>query len=446
MGYISFNKGKWIYPVPWKTGVHFSQKRLQEFIGPEGIKEEMKLSILKPSTKTFPLMSGGTVTIPITGGKQTKSECTPRYSAGQKPCDEPSVTFKDVLKTIDEPMDYFKYQEEQAKAERKAEREAIQETKRIPVVDFYYTTSYLKQINKVLPKKPKMKKSIPVITSEPEEIIPKKKNKSLLITLSPLNIYRALTQPKTSIAKPPKQSPLKDEVIISNTGTKPTGMSEAGLEISEPIIAPQKPSYLKSKLEPIVTSNLPESLLKVSIALLVILIPLGFITVGGFIFTALFMPEWIVGGVEYVPKTSNLTAINDTMNPQTFNTTPTINPNNPGNQPTPVYQQPAPIIVNPGSTTQPKPIVVNPGSSVNPPSTPTVPTTPTTTTFKDSKGKVRNINELSSQYTWQINYQCYWDLRDKGFGKGLDVEYACNSQDTGLWIEACTCCAKIGRC
>jgi hypothetical protein len=40
MGYISLNKGKWLFPVPWKTGSYFSQKRLSEF---ETIKQEMKL-------------------------------------------------------------------------------------------------------------------------------------------------------------------------------------------------------------------------------------------------------------------------------------------------------------------------------------------------------------------------------------------------------------------
>jgi len=407
MGYISMNKGKWIYPVPWKTGVHFSQKRLQEFIGCDGIKEELKFGILKPKTKTFPLMSGDTVTIPITGGERSKSESHPRYSGITDTRSEPSVSYKDAFKDLQTPN--YKYKEDQAKAERKAEREAIIESKRIPEINHFYPAKQLKSLNKQLPKVPRPKKLPPIIK------------------YSPLYIYNALTKPNKQIIKPPKQTPLKPTIEIIPVEEQ---------NIPEPtVVIPQKPSYLKTKLEPIVTSSLPETALKIAIALLVILIPLGFITVGGLIVTALFMPEWLVGGIEYVPKTINTTIINETINTNVPTATGGSGTN--------------PIVVNIPSTPQ-RPIIV--------PSTPTpVPSTPTQTKpinttpqqpsqFKDSKGTVRNINELTSQYTWQINYQCYWDLRDKGFGKGLDVEYVCNSQETGLWMEACTCCKLIGRC
>jgi len=424
MGHISLNNGKWIIPVPWRTGTYYSQKRIQEFIGVEGIKQEMHGKLKR---KITPLKNLST-----TDGKQSKSELLPRHSVHLDTCDEPSVSYKQVLNSIDKPTDYFKYQAQQEQIKRKTQRQKEQEEKRIPEVNHFFTSKQIREINKKLHTYHK----------------PKSKPLPLWIKLSPLFIYKSLQKPKVETYK------------WSMTGNKGTGMSDSAFKVSElldikestkseqsvePVITPPTPEkptpFWKSKLEQLSSSSVPETSLKVGIALLLFLIPLAFIIVGGFIFTALFMPEWLVGGIAYLPKTvdSNIALVNTTNTTTTFIINSTV-PSKPGNQP---------IIVNlPTTPTKPIQVITPPSSQPSTTQPATQPSTQPTPPiqFKDPSGKVRNIDELTSLVKWQINSQCYWDLRDKGFGKGLDVEYACNSMDTGLWIEACTCCKSIGRC
>jgi hypothetical protein len=71
------------------------------------------------------------------------------------------------------------------------------------------------------------------------------------------------------------------------------------------------------------------------------------------------------------------------------------------------------------------------------------PPAPMGTIVKDEKGAQHDTSDIPSQYRFQTPFSCYWDLRAKGFGKELNVEYACNSHDTGLWIEACACCRQM---
>jgi hypothetical protein len=89
-----------------------------------------------------------------------------------------------------------------------------------------------------------------------------------------------------------------------------------------------------------------------------------------------------------------------------------------------------------------------PPAVVPTPPTPTLPVVSVTNTTKTFLigGKERDPNSIPTMYRWQYTFPCYWELRDLGYGKELSVEYACNSQDTGLWIKACECCKLMGKC
>jgi hypothetical protein len=174
-------------------------------------------------------------------------------------------------------------------------------------------------------------------------------------------------------------------------------------------------------------------------------IVLGFLSIVAFVFIGLFIPQWFVGSIETVKVPLNATELSEYYANQSASVSKPVNVN-PTPVPTvPTPSQPQPNVINvviPPSYITPQPVTPSPPEPqpvAPPPSTPTVSNTSTVSSNHDT-------SNIPSGLKWQTSYQCYWDLRDKGFGKELEVEYACNSQGTGLWVQACECCKVMGRC
>lgn len=149
MGRISIFNGKYLVPVPWKTGAYYSQARLKEFLGPEGIKGE-----LFPNKSQTPL--------PIKEGSEDNVKTI--TSLPRPSNDLPKVSLKDLLP---ETVNYKWRKDEERLAKRKI-RETKQERSKVNVMQFL-TTKQLKTIKFQKPPKEKklaVKKEVapPVLT------------------------------------------------------------------------------------------------------------------------------------------------------------------------------------------------------------------------------------------------------------------------------------------
>ena len=357
-------KGKHIFPVPWKTGVHYSQKRLNEF---KEIKQEMKLPSVINAKKAE------------TKAVEEKKLVLPPTVASPQP---PSTSIKDMLPVL-------KY--------KNPERERLrteQETKR---------------------EKGRVK----------EIIFLKAKN---LKKIKYPDKHKQLNQKGFNI---PIIHPRNNSIIWSMEGEKKSGMSEAVAEVPKEII--KKPSF-KDKVRDFVYSDHYTSTAKAVIAGISILSLLVAFLVGSFLFFAFFAPYYMVG----------------------YETTITVPINKTINETIPIIQPSIPVTPQPNiQPTQPPANVINvvlPPSQIIPVTIPpsVVPPNPTTTPPPPTPAQTSKVNTygisffgIPSSLEYLTDYQCYWDLRNKGFGKEFNPEYECNAQGTGLWSEACSCCHII---
>jgi len=371
MGTYSANNGKILLHVPWDTGPHYSHKRLQEFIGEDGIKRNLTSSNINIAKKPFPLTSMDKKPTPAPGSKAPKSPSHKTDMAHAKADELPAaVSLKSLLP--EEPDYRWRQKKEQADKhqawlKKKQERE-------IPSMERPFPASYIKNL-----KLPQIK--------------PQKK---------PL----ARIEPKRA---PFLLKPEKPKVIE----------------------APKPPAHkgpgLKEKMKDLVNSQSMEGLAKVAVMLIVSLPILAILLVGGGLAVLFLAPQYVVPTIEMVPAPANYTSNQTDLAPAINPTLPTA---------TGKDSTVRPIVVtypsNPAPTTPP--VVYNPPSPPKPNETITPP------------APSHDLTGIPQNLLFQASYDCYWELRDNKFGKELNVEYACNSQDTGLWIEACACCKTMGIC
>jgi hypothetical protein len=216
---------------------------------------------------------------------------------------------------------------------------------------------------------------------------------------------------------------------------------------TDPVIQkPPKPKgpSIRERLTSIADSPWIPKLVVTGITLTSFMVVAVFIVLATGIPLLLLAPQWFVGTVEEaaiapIPPVTLEPAINET-----------------GWSPTPyrvpveaIEYRPIPKSTDPKVPTPVTPPPIQYPSEVVPvlptPTLPVVSVTNTTKTFLIG-GKERDPNSIPTMYRWQYTFPCYWELRDLGYGKELSVEYACNSQDTGLWIKACECCKLMGKC
>ena len=367
MGRMSILNGSIEFPVPWSTGNYYSQRRLSDFTGPEGIRQSL---LLKPSTSD---------------GKASVSTLPTSKQVTNSQANDPSEALS-ILNTIEKPN--YNYIRDQERAKRKAEKLAKQEARRIPEVNHFFTTKQIKKLNKLLPKPSKQKHKLP----------------------SP-------SLPAPMPTPPSPQTPL-------------------------PPVTP-KSSFIRTKLEAIANSSAIEPTVKITLALLTTIPIIVLLLTGCLIAILLISPETVVGSVELVPKQINTSLQNNTIiqNETNYTGMPgfTFNPNYTSSSGRDVV-----VVHIPNTPKKPSPSVpFNPPTKVNTTNTSTTNTSPSTPPIISSD---HDLSGIPPQLLWQIPYDCYWELRALGFGAELEVEYACNSQGTGLWITACECCKKMGRC
>ena len=353
MGKISIFNGKYVFPVPWKTGAHYSQARLQEFIGQEGILKEIK-STAGPEVRSEESFTS-----------KAKESLLIKNTSPSNDLHKTSVTKKETLKDLLPETVNYKWHKQQEQAIKRKAREEQLEKKRIHGIEY-----------------------IPV------------------------------HQLKTmKFQKLPKEQPVK---------------SEPKLEVPKP----QKVG-IGTKTYNFVNDISYKDLSKKVFMSACVLVLIGIVLGAGFIFVGLTMPYYFVGYQVTIEV-----PYNGTGGVLSNNTTTTyISPAKP--------VPPSQVIV----VTLPKNPVIVVNNTI--PSHPVVPTNTTNTTLlppppapmgtivKDEKGKQHDTSDIATSYRFQTPFSCYWDLRAKGFGKELNVEYACNSHDTGLWIEACACCRQM---
>lgn len=356
MGKISIFNGKYVFPVPWKTGAHYSQARLQEFIGQEGILQE-----IKPSSDS--------VVIPKVRSEdnllsKTKESLLLKNTSPSNDLHKTLVKKQTLKDLLPETVNYKWHKQQEQAIKRKAREEQL-EKKRIHEIA-YIPVHQLKTMK--FQKLPKDKPPAPEV--KPQE------------------------------PKPPKVG----------IGTKTYNF-----------------------VNDITYKDLSKKVFMSACVLVLIGIILG----AGFIFVGLTMPYYFVGYQVTIEVPSN-----GTNNITTNNTVPYIAPSKPvpPSQVVVVTLPKNPVVVV--NNTVPSHPVIPPVNVSNTTLLPPPPA-PMGTIVKDEKGNQHDTSDIPSQYRFQTPFSCYWDLRAKGFGKELNVEYACNSHDTGLWIEACACCRQM---
>jgi hypothetical protein len=212
---------------------------------------------------------------------------------------------------------------------------------------------------------------------------------------------------------------------------------------TDPVIQkPPKPKgpSIRERLTSIADSPWIPKLVVTGITLTSFMVVAVFIVLATGIPLLLLAPQWFVGTVEEVtiqqPETIVAVLTESNKTPSTT-------------------WSPIPYRLPPGPSTHeiilPPPRQVGIPSIVTPVQIPPTPTLPVVSVTNATKtfligGKERDPNSIPTMYRWQYTFPCYWELRDLGYGKELSVEYACNSQDTGLWIKACECCKLMGKC
>jgi len=366
MGKISIFNGKYLIPVPWKTGTYYSQSRLKEFIGSEGIKAELNKSKPPKSHTSIGHDAGSeeSETIQSKGSLVLKKH--PPFSndlPNTHTKENNQITLKQLLP---ETVNYKWRKEAEREAKRKIREEEL-EKKRIHNIAFL-STKQLKSIKfKTLPQPSQPKKSEP---------------------------------PKPQVQTPPKPS-------------------------------------IGTKMYNFVNSEQYKSLAKSLIMASVVLFLIGVLGGFTFIFVALTMPYYIVG-FETTFEVPSTEPLNETQNNTPSYTAPT-----PPVPPSQVVVVTLPPVVTPPDT-QPQQGGTSTNTSVNTsPEKLPPPPAPLGTTVMDDKGNTHDISDIPSKYRFQAPFSCYWELRDKGFGREFEAEYECNARGTGLWHEACLCCRQM---
>jgi hypothetical protein len=398
MGRISIFNGKYILPVPWKTGAYYSQARLKEFLGPEGIKAE-----LKKSQTPLPIKEGSednvkTITsLPRPSNDLPKASLSGKIGSGMS---DAGLTLKQLLpETVN-----YKWRKDEARAAKRKIRETKQERSKVNVMQFL-TVKQLKTIK--FQKLPKEKK------------LPIKKE------VAPPVLTKVETIPE--VPKPPKVG----------IGTKIY-------------------NFVNSEQY----KNISKSVLTASVMLFLvgIICGLGFVFVA--LTMPYYIVGWQSTILVQAPINSTNSTILANITPaQPVPPSQVIKVTLPPNVIVLNNNTPPPkVIVNPPvvNTTITPPPQVNTTSTPPPPPPIVVGPPPvnstinsTTTLVKDDIGVVHDTSDIPLQYRFQAPYSCYWALRTKGFGREFNAEYECNAMGTGLWQEACACCRiiyKDGRC
>jgi hypothetical protein len=374
MGRISIFNGKYVFPVPWKTGAHYSQARLNEFLGSEGIKSKIKKNqalLTKNEAQGSEDLRDNSPPTSMTKSPNDllKVSLTGKVGSGMS---EGAVLKKETLKELLPETVNYKWHKQQEQAIKRKAREEQLEKKRIHIIE-YIPVHQLKTM--------KFQKLPPEVKT---------------------------VEPKPQVVKPPKVG----------IGTKTYNF-----------------------VNDISYKDLSKKVFMSACVLVLIGIVLG----AGFIFVGLTMPYYFVGYQVTIEV-----PYNGTGGVLSNNTTaPSITPAKPV-PPSQVIVVTLPknpvVVVNNTPPSHPVIPPVNTGGVVSNTTNTTLlppPPAPMGTIVKDEKGAQHDTSDIPTQYRFQTPFSCYWDLRAKGFGKELNVEYACNSHDTGLWIEACACCRQM---